>query len=406
MEHTSSIGFAVLLIIVLASAVAFPAGAVVASGPDLIPVSVSGPASAAAGKSITLSSTVTNAGTQSAGYSYLYLYLSSDSTITSGDIYLGRVYVSSLSPGALKAVSASVIIPSSVAPGTYGFGAIADGSFRVAESDEENNGIASAGQVLISGSPRPDLVVTGVSAPSSAAPGSKIAITPTVKNTGDASASYSYVYFYLSPDSIRDAGDTYLGKLYISSLSPGYSKTASYSATIPQGIPGTYYVCARADGSGRVAEKDEGNNDGYSSAVSIQAATTPAPTPSLKPDLVAVSVDGPSAGTRGETLTVEITVRNGGTAFSGSTSSAMYLSSDTTITPADIFLGSRSVPGISAGSSVSLTGTAMVPSSVPAGSYYIGAIIDSTNTISEIDEGNNIAWDPSTVAITVPVPGS
>ncbi|MCU0629486.1 MAG: CAP domain-containing protein [Methanoregulaceae archaeon] len=109
---------------------------------------------------------------------------------------------------------------------------------------------------------------------------------------------------------------------------------------------------------------------------------------------------------RGETFSVAITVRNGGTAFSGSTSSAMYLSSDTTITPADIFLGSCSVPGISAGSSVSLTGTAMVPSSVPAGSYYLGVIIDSANTISEIDEGNNIAWDPSAVAITVPVPGS
>ncbi|MCU0629487.1 MAG: hypothetical protein MUE45_08470, partial [Methanoregulaceae archaeon] len=64
----------------------------------------------------------------------------------------------------------------------------------------------------------------------SAVPGSKITITPTVKNTGDASASYSYVYFYLSPDSIRDAGDPYLGKLYLSSLSSGYSKTASFTS--------------------------------------------------------------------------------------------------------------------------------------------------------------------------------
>jgi uncharacterized protein YkwD len=98
-------------------------------------------------------------------------------------------------------------------------------------------------------------------------------------------------------------------------------------------------------------------------------------------------------------------VKNDGTAYSGNTGAAIYLSPDSSITQADTYIGLVSVPSIAAGSSVSLNGNVAIPSTVPAGSYYLGTIIDQANSVSETNEGNNIAYDSTPVSITQTVPG-
>jgi len=438
MGKKSSIVFAVLLIIGCTMVAACPVAAAEFSKPDLVITGITAPSSAVPGGKVTLSTTVKNTGSGYSSYSYTSLYLSRDTVIDPSDSYLGKVYLSSLSPGGSRTVSYSATIPPGSA-GVYYVLAKADGSERITEENEVNNGGTSSPMATgpavpttvptiipttiptsapipgSTSSPKPDLVIAGITAPSSVVPGGRAALSVTVRNEGDALASSSYVYSYLSTDTTRDSGDTYLGRVYVSSLSAGASRTVSYSVTIPSGTSGQVYICALADGNGRISEKDEGNNAGNSRPVNVQAGAVPSPTPTptpkptpsitLKPDLVALSVNGPDTGTTGDYLAVQVSVRNGGTSSSGSTGAALYLSPDTVITPGDSYIGSLSVPSVAAGASVTASGNVAIPATVPAGIYYLGTIIDQANTLSETNEGNNIACDSGTVQIAQSLPG-
>lgn len=56
---------------------------------------------------------------------------------------------------------------------------------------------------------------------------------------------------------------------------------------------------------------------------------------------------------------------------------------------------SRVKSGLRAGDSKMLQKIFSIPAEIPAGSYYVAAWIDSTNTVSEDDETNNIFWSDS-----------
>ena len=67
-----------------------------------------------------------------------------------------------------------------------------------------------------------------------------------------------------------------------------------------------------------------------------------------------------------------------------------YLSTNLTLDGSDTQLGTRTVaplgPGLTDSGSLSL----VIPSGTPAGTYYMIAAADSTNTIAETVESNNI----------------
>jgi len=367
--------------------------------PDLLVTAVSAPSAGTAGKNMALSATVKNGGAAVASSSYVYFYLSTDTTVTPGDIYVGRVYISSLSPGGQKNVTLSGTIPVATSAGSYYIGALADGSGRVAETDEGNNGICSESGILITEPPKPDLVVPAVSVPPSGTAGERVSVSATIKNAGDATASSSYAYFYLSTDTTVTSEDIFLGKEYVSSLSAGSLKTVSYSAAIPPGIPeGTYYIGARADGAGSVAEQNEGNNAGVSSTFLVQG-------PPL-PDLIPLSLTGPLTGSPGGTISIQLAVRNGGLAGSVTTSANLYLSSDPLVTPGDILLGSVTLPAITAGSTTTVSKSVGIPVSVEPGTYYLGVLIDTSNSVKESDENNNNCCSTGTIDISAPSAGT
>jgi len=112
-------------------------------GIDLVMTSVSGPSTSGSGRSITIADTVTNEGLASTFDFYVGLFLSTDTTITTSDIFLTRRYVSGgLAGEASNSANTAVFIPSNLAPGTYYIGAIADESSNQTEGDENNNGLA------------------------------------------------------------------------------------------------------------------------------------------------------------------------------------------------------------------------------------------------------------------------
>ena len=370
-------------------------------GPDLTMTAVSGPASGSTGDSITVSSTVSASGGIPAGF-YVGIYLSTDSVITSSDIFLGYRYVTGLTPAAPSTASMTIKIPATATGGTYYIGAIADYNNMVKESDETNNGLAG-NQITILG---PDLKMTAVNGPTSAARGETKTVSDTATNIGGSGVSAFYVGIYLSADSVITESDMLLGYRYVPGLAPGAANTGTTSVTIPSWIaPGTYYIGAIADnftvmecdewdcwdtGMGnRIVESNEANNALAGNQIVV-----------VGPDLAMTAVSGPGTGTRGGMITVSNTATNAGTGASPSFSVALYLSTDRVITSSDIFLGIRSVAGLAAGASNAAATTVTIPRTIghdedgnsidlPAGTYYIGAVADYFNQVQELSEVNN-----------------
>jgi len=106
---------------------------------DLISASVAGPSKARLGRTITISSKVKNQGYGNAKNFYVGLYLSTDTTVDTTDILVGKRPVSLLVPGGNSSAGISVQIPTTLTPGTYYLGVIADPDNDVVELDKTNN---------------------------------------------------------------------------------------------------------------------------------------------------------------------------------------------------------------------------------------------------------------------------
>src|SRR5205814_8742496 len=125
--------------------------------------------------------------------------------------------------------STTVIIPAGTAPGPHSLIAVAnDGPNTLAESNGTNN---TKIQSITVGSP--DLVVSVLSAPTSAAPGASITVTDTTANQGTAQAAASTTSIYLDGTRIVGRAGTALDALG--------SSSGSTSVIIPAGTaPGPH----------------------------------------------------------------------------------------------------------------------------------------------------------------------
>ncbi len=237
----------------------------ITAGPDLIVTALGAPAKTSSGQTITVPVTAKNQGTGTSGLFYVGLYLSTDSNITTSDTFLGDDYISSLAAGSELTYTTTIAIPENIT-GTYYIGAIADTKNKIIESDKSNNSFAASPTVI---TPGPDLVVTALGAPASAAPGQAITVPVTVKNQGTGTSGLFYVGLYLSTDSGITTSDTFLGDEYISSLAAGAQLTYNTTITIPDNITGTYYIGAIADTKNKIIESDKSNNSFAASPTTI-----------------------------------------------------------------------------------------------------------------------------------------
>ena len=253
----------------------------------------------------------------------------------------------------------------------------------------------------------PDLVMTAVSGPTSANTEQQITVANTARNQGLGAAGPFWVYLYLSTDATITTSDIYLVGRYIGNLAAGTESTVNTTVTIPSSVAsGTYYIGAIADSSSIVVESDETNN---------ALAGSPITVTKVYPDLVMTSVSGPTSANTEQQITVANTVKNQGLGAAGPFWVYLYLSTDATITTSDIYLVGRYIGNLAAGTESTVNTTVTIPSSVASGTYYIGAIADSSSIVVESDETNNalagnqitIGLDttPPTVTITSPVAG-
>jgi subtilase family serine protease len=364
--------------------------------PDLVVSAVTGPASALPGSPFTAAVTVCNQGTAPSYGSSVDLRLSTDASIGVEDALVGGAPVNYLDPG--KCVTVNVNASASVPDGAYHLGAVVDPGNTVPELIESNN--AAAGPLLGVGN-KPDLIVSAVSGPPSAVPGSAFPVSVSVCNHGTAPSYGAGVDLRLSTDTSIGVEDAFAGNGWVNPLDPGQCASVSVSAYAP-GPEGAYYLGAVVDAFNSVDELIESNNSRAGSLIGI----------GWKPDLVVSAVSGPPSALPGSPFTATVTVCNQGTAPSYGSSVDVRLSTDTSIGPEDLPVGGAPVNYLDPGqcASVSVNASAYAPE----GAYYLGAVVDPGNTVPELIESNNgragtllgIGWKPDLVVSAVTGPAS
>jgi subtilase family serine protease len=122
------------------------------------------------------------------------------------------------------------------------------------------------------------------------------------------------------------------------------------------------------------------------------------------PDLLETYVSPPPSPqtpvvTRGGSLAIQDYVKNSGTTTAGSSTTQFYLSLNNVKDSGDVLLGGRAVAALAPGVSLSANTTVTIPSTTPAGTYFVLACADNTNTVDESNEINNCLASGSLIVV-------
>ncbi|MBI4524234.1 MAG: hypothetical protein HY695_10535 [Deltaproteobacteria bacterium] len=231
-----------------------------------------------------------------------------------------------------------------------------------------------------------DLLVSALSAAATAGPGATISVTDTTKNNARVAAGASTTRFYISRDRILDSADIFVGSRSVSGLAARRSERGSSAVVLPAGTgPGRYYLIAKANGDDAVPETNKNNNSRYK-AVKI-----------VLPDLFIAALTAPAVSTRGANILVKNTVKNRGGGSIASTTVRFYLSTDAKFGSGDTPIGSREVSALGLKAVHSDSTSITIPPGMPAGRYYIIAVVDPDDTVGEGNNANNSKYKAITI---------
>lgn len=364
--------------------------AIIRQTADLQVTTVTAPASALSGGTLTATWRVENIGTRppNIGAWVDSVFLSTDEVLSPSDVLLGRRQNrSSPAPGGSYSNSLTADVPLGL-NGSYFVIVVADEFNQVEESGSEaNNQFAVSPAVSITPAPVADLAVTEVNAPAIGYSGQAFEMSYAVQNVGTSPAKASwYDAVYLSLDHFLDPHvDTYLGfRARTGDLAVGASYTNTASFEIPQGFSGPFYVLLAADVSGNVYEAGSETNNLSFDPQAMQVQLTP------PVDLVAGPITVPANASPGVNATIAFTIYNYGSNIArGSWTDTLFISADTNYDVGDALFGSlRHVGDVPAGSNYSASLTAPLPGVLP-GNYHVIVRSDILNNVIEDDNTNN-----------------
>jgi CARDB len=118
-----------------------------------------------------------------------------------------------------------------------------------------------------------------------------------------------------------------------------------------------------------------------------------------KPDLYVPAITTSYAGGQ---VTAGVYVTNKGKAKAGSSTAAVYLSTDNAYGAGDVSLGTMAIKKLKPNKTDYPIIPYAVPASVTPGAYYVVACADSAKQVKEKKEGNNCG--SSTTTVTIPTP--
>jgi hypothetical protein len=106
-----------------------------------------------------------------------------------------------------------------------------------------------------------DLVQVTLSVPGKVKIGKKFQVMDEVESVGDAVATQSVTYFYLSKDDKVDDSDLVVAGRRVNPVAPGQKNGDYTPITLKADVePGDYYLIARANATGTVDERYVDNN--------------------------------------------------------------------------------------------------------------------------------------------------
>jgi len=357
---------------------------------EVVPGSVTAPASAAPGQSISLSWTVKNAGTAAAGAAWTdKVYASPTATYNSATAtYLdGFPAPSTLAAGANYTQTQSVLLPGAAAGDSFIL-VRTNAAGDQAESDAANdaNNVGASGAIALSSLPA--LAITSFMAPAHANLGDAVTLDWSVENTSSVATTASWSDdVYVSDNSTFDGTAQYLASFQAplaGSLAGGASYNQSEQFTLPYTQTGSRYLFLVADAGGAQPVSNSGPI-AASSQIALGA-----------PDLT-VTLDSPAAAALGQAFDLSWTVTNTSqVAANASWEDAVFISSSANFDPAtatplrllvsgNTSYGNAEDPyGIVAPSSLAAGGSytravGVVLPSMPAGNYYLFVVADREN---------------------------
>jgi len=161
---------------------------------------------------------------------------------------------------------------------------------------------------------------------------------------------------------------------------------------------GTLSIAANGAFTYTTSSTDTGTSDSFTYGVIDGSGGVPVTAtvsitiiqPSAGVDLFMTRISSGSTSSKpGVAISVSTTVRNGGATKSGAFAIGIYLSTDATITTADTLIATHAVSSLAGLTNIANTFNATIPSTMPAGAYYLGAIADYANAVVEDDDANN-----------------
>ncbi len=109
----------------------------------------------------------------------------------------------------------------------------------------------------------------------------------------------------------------------------------------------------------------------------------------------------------GNTLTINTTIQNNGTATASGSIARFALSVNSNFSTINHYIGTQSIPAINSNSSASQTKVIdLCAQGVPTGTYYLGYFIDYFTSVTESNESDNGWWYWGSTPIVVVPPGS
>ena len=230
---------------------------------------------------------------------------------------------------------------------------------------------------------QPDLTIFATAEDASGDAGGRVTLDYTATLTGAEAIEDVPVGFYFSTDQTLSADDVFSEREEVD-LESGDPESDSEQIDIPASLAdGDYFILVVIDDLDFVAESDETNNTDAIPFTVGEGGTGGAADlrlESLTPQRV--------AGVSGETLSAQYTLANAGSEPAGASTVALYFSADAALSAGDRLVSSADVGALGGGEQTSGSFSFVVPRAM-AGDYFLIAVADDGDAVSESDEQNN-----------------
>jgi subtilase family serine protease len=340
------------------------------TGVDLVLTSFKATVSGSTTASVTYQMQICNQGTAGSPASEVHVYYSLPSTPPAGQKGDAFTTVPSLQPGACTNRS---VVRSGVPPGNYSSYSRVDPVNTIPESNESNN---TAGPLTVTVGTAPGADLTIKKFTSQLIGQTTVRYQVQVCNSGTGASGTAQVHVYFNRGSAPGAGVNGDQLAYVPNLSPGACSTQNlYRYGTPSG---SYTSWAQVDPLNLVAETSESNNVAGPILVVVAG-------PAQQAELAITQLDAKVSGT---TISFTTKVCNNGSVSAQSFRVDLYYNRTTAPKVGNLGDVYDLVPALAAGGCVTLTRSAV---NLTPGLYTSWAQVDTSNTVSESNELNNVA---------------